>query len=200
MRVPLSTSWKFGALVCALACASCTREVKTTSATAWPPPPNRTPQSKPVRQVNNATDAGEGDPEARRLRERLAADANDLDARLSLARLYARQGHPDLALEHYRFAAERFPDSVPVTLALAKTLREMGQSGPALEILRQGMSKHPEANWELLSLQGILDDEQGDHGEAETAFRKAAALEPARAAVHNNLGYNLLLQEKFPEA
>ena len=40
------------------------------------------------RQVEHAVYAGEGDPEIRSLRQRLAANANDLDARIMLARAY----------------------------------------------------------------------------------------------------------------
>jgi Flp pilus assembly protein TadD len=149
-----------------------------------------------TRQVENAIDAGEGDLQLRALRKRLAADAHDLDARILLARLYAKRGLPDLALEHYRLAAAQFPDSAIVTLSLAKTLRQMGEAEGALEAVRTYLAKYPSAaaNWELLSLQGILEDEQGRFTPAETAHRAALALEPGSSALHNNLGYNLLLQ------
>ncbi len=153
-----------------------------------------------ARQVQNAVDAGEGDLEARVLRKRLALDASDLDARILLARLYSRKGLPDLALEHYRLAAALFPDSVVVTLSLAKMLREMGEVDKALEVVEAGMARHPEGNWELLSLQGILEDGQGRFAQAEAAHRAALALAPWRAALLNNLGYNLLLHEHFDAA
>jgi Flp pilus assembly protein TadD len=153
-----------------------------------------------ARQVQNAVDAGDGDLEARTLRQRLAADAQDLDARLALARLYARRGLPELALEHHRLAEAQFPDSVPVTLGLAKTLREMGEAEAALRAIQDFQAKHTRGSWELLSLQGILEDEQGRFGMAETAHRAALALDPGRSALHNNLGYNLLLQAKADAA
>jgi Flp pilus assembly protein TadD len=153
-----------------------------------------------ARQVQNAVDAGEGDLEARKLRRRLAANAGDLETRIALARLYSRQGLPDLALEHYRMAALQFPDSVVVALSLAKTLREMGGTGEALNAVDSWLAKNPAGNWEMLSLKGILEDEQGRFEAASASFRAALQLEPRRGALHNNLGYNLLLQSKPEEA
>ena len=81
-------------LACALACASCTHQVQTASRGVSQP---AVPAVK-ARRVENAADAGEGDLEARTLRRRLAANVDDLDARMALAQLYSRRGLPDLAL------------------------------------------------------------------------------------------------------
>jgi Flp pilus assembly protein TadD len=153
-----------------------------------------------TRQVQNAVDAGEGDLEARTLRQRLASNANDLDARILLARLYSRRGLPDLAIEHYRIAAARFPDSVAAALGLAKALRDIGEPAEAVQAVHDSLKNHPGGSWELLSLEGILQDEQGRFADAETAHRAAVGLEPGRSALHNNLGYNLLLQSRMEDA
>jgi len=182
-------------LACALACASCTHQLQTASrgaAQPWAP-------TVQARRVENAVDAGEGNLKLQGLRRRLAANADDLDARMSLARLYSEQGLSDLALEHYRFASARYPDSVAVTQALAKTLREVGETGQALQVVQKGLARNAGGSWELRSLEGILEDEQGQLVAAEAAHRAALALDPRRSALHNNLGYNLLLQGK-PEA
>ena len=196
------------ALVGALAAASCVHQVQVAS-------PGGSRKATPVRsaqttrtavstvmarQVQNAVDAGDGDLEAKTLRQRLAANSNDLDARILLARLYARRGLPDLALEHYRLAAIRFPDSIVATLSLAKALHEEGESGEALKALDQGIARRPEGSWELLSLKGIFEEEQGQLESAEAAHRSALALEPERSALHNNLGYDLLLQGRAEAA
>ena len=180
-------------LASALCCVSCIHQVEHPSPFASSPPAVTAAMS---RHVQNAVDAGDGDLQLRTLRKRLASNANDLDARVLLARLYSRRGLPDLALEHYRLAAAQFPDAIVVTLALAKTLREMGEADGALKISSDYLAKYPNANgrWELLSLKGILDDERGQFAEAEAAYRAAIAIEPGRSALHNNLGYNLLLQ------
>jgi len=152
------------------------------------------------RHVENAVDLGEGDVALRTLRSRLASDPKNLEARMLLARLYSERGLPDLALEHLRLANAQFPDSVPVTLALAKTLREMGAPQEALKTVEACSKRLEEPNWELLSLEGVLEDESGRLKDAESAYHKAVAIEPGRSSLHNNLGYNLLLQEKPKEA
>lgn len=177
----------------ALGCVSCVHQIERGSHTMPSPP---AVNAVMTRHVENAINAGEGDLQLRALRKRLAANAEDLDARLLLARLYLRRGLTDLALEHYRLAAAQFPDSVVVALDLAKTLRQMGEPVVALKTIKEHLAKYPSAggNWELLSLEGILEDEQGRLAEAEASHRAALALEPGLSALHNNLGYNLLLQ------
>jgi Flp pilus assembly protein TadD len=184
---------------CALACVSCTHQVQTSS---FPFPVAQGPAVPAAvsREVKNAADAGEGDLELRALRQRLAANAKDLDARMSLARYYSSRNLPDLALEHYRLALAQFPDSPAVTLALAKTLREMGEPSEALRTLREYADRQPRGSWEVLSLTGILEDEQGHLAAAETAHRAAVTLAPEKSELHNNLGYNLLSQKQIEPA
>ncbi len=186
------------AMVCAcvLVGASCTHQVQTGSF----PAPVPAVHAAMSREVKNATDAGDGDLDLRALRHRLAANARDLDARILLARYYSSHGLPDLALEHYRLAAAQFPDSPAVTIALAKTLREMGEPSQALRTLREYAERQPRGSWEALSLEGILEDEQGRLPVAEAAHRAALALEPERGELHNNLGYNLLAQGQVDSA
>src|SRR5579883_713126 len=135
-------------------CASCTHRVESVS--------HSSVSTVMSRQVQNAVDAGEGDLELKRLRQRLAANPQDLDARILLARLYMSRGLPDLALEHERLAAQQFPDSSVAALELAKTLRQMQQPEEALKAAGDFLAKHPSSSWELLSLDGILQDERGD--------------------------------------
>jgi len=49
-------------------------------------------------------------------------------------------------------------------------------------------------------MEGVLQDELGRLVPAEQAHRAALKLEPSRASLHNNLGYNLLLQNKPKDA
>jgi len=172
------------------ACASCTRQVQTASQ----PSTHTKTHALMMRQVENAVDLGEGDVEARKFRQRLAANANDLDARIALAKLYANRGLPDLAIEHYRLAAELNPGVPGVTLLLAKSLRDMNEPAEASRVVAAFVSKHPKESWQLLSLQGILEDEQGRFQQGEASYRAALALEPSETSLHNNLGYNQLLQ------
>src|ERR1700722_15977344 len=77
---------------CALTCASCTRQVQTSSV----PAPVPAVHAVMVRQAQNAAEAGDGDLELRRLRQFLAANPNNPDARILMARYYEARGLPDL--------------------------------------------------------------------------------------------------------
>jgi Flp pilus assembly protein TadD len=180
----------------ALACVACTRQTQV----APLPGSNYSVPVVMERQVKNAADAGEGDSELRTLRTRLAANPTDLDARVLLARLYQQRGLTDLALEHYRLAAVQFPQSAVVHLELAKTLRQMGVPAEALRVVREFVESQPKADWETLSLEAVLEDEQGQFVAAESAHRAAVALAPDRSSLHNNLGYNLLSQGHTDDA
>jgi Flp pilus assembly protein TadD len=176
-------------------CCSCTHQVEA----AYRSQHRNSVSTVVTQQVENAVNAGSGDPQMRRLRQRLAADAHDMDARITLARLYNQRGYPDLALEHYRMAMLIDPDSLIAALELAKALRTMKQTQAALEVVQFYEMRHPAAGWEIPSLEGVLEDELEQFAPAEKAHRAALKLEPNRSGLHNNLGYNLLLQGK-PEA
>src|SRR5262245_8012536 len=64
-----------------------------------------------TRQTTNAVDAGDGDLEIANLRKAMMSRPDDVEARLRLADAYLARGFPDVSLEHYRLAAERFPSS-----------------------------------------------------------------------------------------
>jgi Flp pilus assembly protein TadD len=154
------------------------------------------PQPAMERQVENAVDAGEGDYEIRVLRLKMAQQPDNLETRLALAKRYEAAGSPELALEHYRLAAARFPESAEVHLRLAKALRRLGARVEAARELSEFMQSHPQTSADFPSLLGIILDEQKRWAEGEKAHRQALALAPQMDALHNNLGYNLLMQGK----
>ena len=156
-------------------------------------------QIRSAHEVRNAVDAGEGDFEARQLRERLVANPGDLDTRLRLGARYEDLDMPELAIEHYRLAADRFPSEVTPQLRLAQALHKKGRTAEAAANLESYLTAYAEAPAEAYSWAGILRDALGHHKVAEQHHR--AALERASAAyLRNNLGQNLALQEKAPEA
>ncbi len=117
-----------------------------------------------------------------------------------LARYYEARGYPDIALEHYRLAAAQFPESSAIAISLAKTLRGMGEPAEAIRTLAEFAARQPRTGSDVLSLEGILEDEQGNHSAAENAHRAAVAAAPEQSDLHNNLGYNLLAQGRMDAA
>lgn len=157
-------------------------------------------QSAMARQIENAVDAGEGDSAVRELRRRLTANPDDVKARLELVAKYEEQGVPELAIEHLRLAVNRSPHLSELQARLAKALHTQGSTAEAAEVLAKFCNWDHSPAAELLSLLGIYQDELGLYTEAETHHRAAVATAPLRDSLHNNLGYNLLLQGKPGEA
>ncbi|HTS62024.1 MAG TPA: tetratricopeptide repeat protein [Candidatus Acidoferrales bacterium] len=183
-------------LVFAALTASCTHTevVKTAAA----------PAPKPAtvwdRQVHNAIDAGDGDLQFRQLREKVAAEPDNIPARLDLARAYRERGYHEIALEISRLAVARFPDSGPAQLSLVRDLRQVNRRTEAIAVLEAFLKTHPQTAPEYYSWLGILRDESGLWPLGEPAHRKAIELAAGDDYLHNNLGYNLLMQKKNEEA
>jgi Tfp pilus assembly protein PilF len=150
--------------------------------------------------VENAVDVGEGDYQTRALRDRLVDEPDNLDIRLALADRYMKAGVPELAIDHYRFAAAKYPDNAKVAMQLARALRGFNHTPRGISALVNFCKNNPEPSADLLSLLGIFEDEAGQFAEAEKAYRAALEQSPDRGDLRNNLGYNLLLQGKAAEA
>ena len=169
-------------------------------AAGTPAPPQRAQQSAFERQVQNAHDAGDGDYQLQALRQKVAAAPDDVAARLELASAYRERGYPDVALEICRLAAARFPQSGEVELALVRSLHDLNQRNEAISSLDAFLQAHPQAGPQYFSWMGILHDEAGQFAAGEPAHRRAIELAPNQDYLHNNLGYNLLMQKKSAEA
>jgi len=152
------------------------------------------------RHIANAVDAGEGDLAIAGLRRKLALEPANLAVRLQLIRRYLELGFADLAVEHARLAVEKFPESAEVHIELARSLRALGLRRQAAETLESFFREHPKASAEVPAWLGIIRDELGQWPQGEAAHRAALALEPNKASLLNNLGYNLLRQGRLEEA
>ena len=173
-----------------LFCCSCARQARVARVPSTPP----APVTAFDRQVSNAVDAGDGDFVVKSLREKVIVNPDVLAPRLELAKAYRQRGDPELAIEHYRLAAARFPESAETRLLLAHSLRASGAAGEAADSLEQFLQTHPQSSAKYASWLGILRDELGQWTLGETHHRAALSLAPQRDDLHNNLGYCLLMQ------
>ena len=162
--------------------------------------PGNTLQPVMRRQVLNAVDAGEGNPRVRNLRERMAEKPKNVRLRLELAAEYSRTGHPELELEHLRLAVERFPESEAAVVALSRALVRVHWPGEAEKRLNEFLAKRDKPSANVLSWAGIVQDGLGKWKDGEPLHRRAVELAPGRYALHNNLGYNLLMQGRKGDA
>jgi Flp pilus assembly protein TadD len=177
---------------CAAFPVSCVHRTRVSGATATTP----APLSNWDRQVRNALDAGDGDYQLRVLREKVAAQPDNIPVRLELAKAYRERGYHEVSLEISRLAVARFPQSGDAQLALVSDLRAVNRRAEAITGLETFLQAHPESGAGFYSWLGILRDESGLWPLGEPAHRKALALTPAVDYLHNNLGYNLLMQRK----
>jgi Flp pilus assembly protein TadD len=183
-------------VLAALASQGCAQRVRAVKSST----PAAAPVSAFDRQIRNARDAGDGDYQLRILRERVAAEPDSIPARLELAKAYQQRGYPDIALEMCRLSAARFPASGEVELALVSALRDLNQRPEAIASLNGFLQTHPQTAPAFASWIGILYDETGQWTSGEPEHRKALQLAPGQDYLHNNLGYNLLMQKKADEA
>jgi tetratricopeptide (TPR) repeat protein len=163
----------------------------------------KTPQAPSAmdRQVLNAVDAGDGDAELRLLRSRVIDSPQSITARLELGRAYEQRGYPELALDHYRWAAEHAPDSADAHLMLARALARTEHGPEAIAALAGFLNEHPQPGPTLYSWLGIMRDDAADWKGSEQAYREALAKSPEdRDYLHNNLGFSLLKQGEYQKA
>lgn len=152
------------------------------------------------RQVRNARLAPAGDPSIHILRRRLAAAPDDTGIRTEIAAWYERSGELDLALEHTRLARAKDPDSLPLLLREVRLLDALELPDSAAALLENWIAAHPAAPAAVHSLLAICLDGAGHLARGEQAHRAALARQASDDRLHNNLGWNLLLQRRYREA
>ncbi len=162
------------------------------------PPRESLPPDQSLRQVfaqqaegafNPATD----DRRVQLLSTRLRLDPQDVAARLELAAIFERYRLYEDALDHYNRALNLAPSSAAAA-GLARAARAAGRGSEVLPLLTAFLKNSPEETAEVWNELGIIHDQAGDRAAAERAFRQAIAQNPGSDRLHNNLGYNLLLQ------
>jgi tetratricopeptide (TPR) repeat protein len=134
------------------------------------------------------------------LRSRVATEPENVAPRLELADAYRERGYPDIALEICQLAVARFPESAEAQLVLARGLRDLNLQNKAISGLGGFLQSHPQTDAKYYSWLALLHDESGAWPAGEPAHRQALELAPKVDYLHNNLGYNLLMQRKFEAA
>ena len=148
-------------------------------------------------KTQGAFDALTDDQHVKTLQSRIKLDPKDVAARLELAAIYETYRLFDDAFEQYS-ALMRLQVSEPVLIGLARCAQASGRSREAIVPLEELSKQSPSVTtWDQL---GMLYESTGDLTAGETALRQALALDSISDRLHNNLGYNLLLQKKVEAA
>jgi tetratricopeptide (TPR) repeat protein len=149
------------------------------------------------RQTQGAFDPLVDDARIQRLQTRLKSNPADAEARLSLAAAYENYRFYDQALEQYTEALGLIHSDKAI-LGIARCEQALNRAWRAIPLIEQFLKEFPSAAvWNAL---GLLHGASGNLQPAEEALRAAVAAEPASDQWRNNLGYNLLLQNKTDEA
>jgi Flp pilus assembly protein TadD len=195
MKPALSLLWTLPAL---FALASCSQRASS-QAVRFTPPRTTAVQQAMRRQAVQAADLGEGDLQLRALRQKVATNPADLDARLALARHYESTGIFELALEHLNAASQFAPARADLAVSRAQMLGALGLKTEAYALLENFSRVHPDAAL-VVARMAVLAEDAGNLAKAEEHWRSALRLEPASDRFHNNLGHILLLQRRNAEA
>ena len=157
-------------------------------------------------QIEGAYNPLTDDMRIRGLQNRSKPQPQDIAIRLELAEAYEAYRFYDDAWEQYSSALQLIrsaPETTPpaaekAAVGLGRCARASGRAEQAVPMLEAALKDRPSAgSWDEL---GLLYDSVGNHAAGENAFREAVARDPAANRLHNNLGYNLLLQNKTEAA
>ena len=147
-----------------------------------------------VAQVIDKSNLAQGTPEmAKILAQRKPAAPNFY---VELGDAQHQQGDLSAAVESYREALKRDPQSSRAARRLGVALGSTGQTAEALQVLGDAISREPQ-NELLFYERAQIEGRSGDITRAEAELRKALALRPDYADALNNLG-SMLAQSGDP--
>lgn len=131
--------------------------------------------------------------------KRYQSNPGDKTASLNYARALRGIDEKPQAVSVLQQALARHPDDPEILAAYGKLLVETGQ----LELARAVLSRAhtPDMpNARVLSAQGVVADQSGEHAKAQELYRSALKQDPNDPVILTNLGLSLLLSRQSREA
>lgn len=130
---------------------------------------------------------------------RFEADPGDAQAAMYYARALRATDQRAQAVAVLQQAAIRSPKSLDLLAAYGKALADGGRYKEAQEVLARAHA--PERpDWRILSAQGAVADQTGDHPLAQRYYDAALKIAPGEPTVLSNLGLSYALSKRLPEA
>lgn len=120
-------------------------------------------------------------------------------AHAGLGEVALRKNLPPKALAHYLLALKSDGKNRIALLGLGRIHRQSGELEMSVRYLTEAATAYPQEP-DLLGELAMSYDFLGQWERAESLYRQAITLDGCGAAIHNNLGYNLLLQGRYREA
>ena len=98
-----------------------------------------------------------------------------------------------------RSAAVEAPQDFEVLGEYGKALADSGQLAQAKDVLTRAYSDD-RPDWTIMSVQGAVEDELGDHDGARRFYVEALKIAPGEPFLLNNLGLSYALTKQLPQA
>jgi YaiO family outer membrane protein len=111
-----------------------------------------------------------------------AANPDDIDARLWIARLHAKLGHPEHAVDVYRSILAVQPQHVDALIGAGESLVALDRLSEASELLRQAEALAPDRP-AVLAAQGRLHHAANHTTLSLAYYNRALALDPSNAQI-----------------
>lgn len=131
--------------------------------------------------------------------KKFEANPADKAAAINFARGLRALARNDQAVAVMRQAAIKAPEDLEIIGAYGKALADAGQFSEAAQILQRA-HKPERPNWSILSAQGAVADQMGDHTAAQAYYSAALKIMPGDPAVMSNLGLSQALSKRLPQA
>jgi Flp pilus assembly protein TadD len=143
--------------------------------------------------------AAEWQAEGQRWAKRYEANAKDRDAAFYYARALRAQEQHAQALAILQGATLAFPNDLELLGAYGRSLADNGKLREADDVLSRSHSPE-KPDWRILSAQGTVADQLGEHERAQQIYQAALKIAPGEPTVMSNLGLSLALSKHLPEA
>jgi Flp pilus assembly protein TadD len=139
------------------------------------------------------------DADAAEWGKRYDRDPGEKSASINYARALRALTRYGEAAAVMQTAAVRSPHDFEVLGAYGKALADSGQLEQAKEVLAHAYTPdRPDP--QIMSVQGVVDDELGDHEGARKLYRAALKIALGDPAILNNLGLSYVLTKQLPQA
>lgn len=151
--------------------------------------------------IRSAFTAKASDPDSTLSSEgrRYEANPGDRDAALTYAASLRAQDRNQQAVAVLQTVAIRFPMDKQVLSAYGKALADVGRLREAAEVLPKAHTPD-NPDWSVLSAQGSVADQLGDHQGAQRYYEAALKIAPDSPNTLSNLGLSYALDKRLPLA
>lgn len=137
--------------------------------------------------------------ESERWGKRYDANPKERDAAFYYARALRALDQNAQAVAVLQTAVLTHSEDLEMLGAYGRSLADNGRLKEADEVLSRAHS--PERpDWRILSAQGTVADQLGEHARAQQLYQTALKLAPGEPTVMSNLGLSLALAKRLPEA